>query len=124
MDERERYRLAVTRDVAKLLKHRSLRDALPALLPDGTAPFIVGLPDDTLGYIAAQTMALGGEAHLIVPAAPSASGTARVRILRVGRGTKQITELDNERECAVSQDSTLAMLLEHIEVGEELTYHV
>ena len=123
MDERERYRLAVARDVAKLRKHRSLRDALRPLLPDGTAPFIIGLPEDTLGFIAARTEALGGEAHLIVPAPSGASGTARLRILRIGRSTKEIAELDDHRECAVSQDSTLAILLDHIEVGEELTYY-
>lgn len=79
MDERGRYRLAVTGEVAKLLKHRSLRVTLPALLPDGTAPFVVGLPDDTLGYVAARAATLGAEAHLIVPAASSAAGPGGCR---------------------------------------------
>lgn len=60
MDEREQKRLRLVREVGKLLLHRSFRDALPPLREDGSRPFVVGLPEDTLGQIAARVAALGG----------------------------------------------------------------
>jgi hypothetical protein len=124
VDDRERRRLQLTRDIAKLLMHRSLRDALPPLRADGTTPFIIGLPDDTLGYISGQVAHMGGTAHLIVPAEPATPDDVRLRILRVSEsGHKPIAHLDGPGECPVSEDSTLAMLMEHIEVGDECTYY-
>jgi hypothetical protein len=48
----------VRRLVGRLLLHRSFRDALPPLREDGSRPFIVGLPEDTLGQITARVDAL------------------------------------------------------------------
>jgi hypothetical protein len=125
MDERELRRLHLTRDIAKLLKYRSLHAALPPLRADGIAPFVVGLPDDTLGFISGRVAELGGTAHLIVPTEPSMPGAARLRILRVSESEhKPITDLNDRSECPVSEDSTLAMLLEDINVGDECTYYI
>jgi hypothetical protein len=125
VDDRERLRLRLTGEVAKLLKNRSLRDALPPLTTEGTIPFVVGLPDDTLRDITRKAATLGGDAHIIVPSEPTAPGRPfRVRILRVsGAPHKEIAELDESRECAVDENSTLAMLLDHIEVGQQCTYY-
>lgn len=96
----------------------------PPLRPDGTAPFVVGLADDTLGYLSSRVAELGGTVHLIVPADPSSSGTARLRILRVSEsGHKPIADLDSRSVCAVSAESTLAMLMQDIEVGDECAYY-
>ena len=124
MDDRERLRLRMTGEVAKLLKNRSLRDALPPLGAEGTIPFVVGLPDDTLREITEKVATLGREAHVIVPSEISVSGPFRVRILRVSEvASKPISDLDEPRECAVNEKSTLAMLMEHMEVGETRTYY-
>lgn len=125
MDDRERLRLRLMGEVAKLLKNRSLRDALPPLRSDGSIPFVVGLPDDTLRDITGKAAALGGDAHVIIPSEPAVPGRPfRVRILRVsGAPHKEIADLDESRECAVDENSTLAMLMEHIEVGQQCTYY-
>jgi hypothetical protein len=124
VDDRERLRLRMTGEVAKLLKNRSLRDALPPLGVEGTIPFVVGLPDDSLREITEKVAALGGEAHVIVPSEISTSGPFRVRILRVSEvASKPIADLDESCECAVDENSTLAMLMEHIEVGGVVTYY-
>lgn len=122
MDKREEYRLRLTSEVMKLVRNRGLRDALPPLREDGTAPFIVVLPDDTMRDIARRAAVLGGRAHLIVVDELSGEGT-RLRVLRIDPGDKAITELDDQRECPVNEDTTLDMLMRHIEVGGELTYH-
>jgi hypothetical protein len=124
VDDKERLRLRMTGEVAKLLKNRSLRDALPPLGADGTIPFVVGLPDDSLREIAGKVATLGKEAHVIVVSELSASGPVRIRILRLSEvAAKPIGDLDESCECAVNENSTLAMLMEHIEVGQELTYY-
>lgn len=123
MDERERQRLRLAGEVMKLARHRSLRDVLPPLRQDGAAPFVVGLLDDTLRDVTKRVAALGGHAHLIVVDELAAEGLTRLRVLRVDPGDKAITELDDERECPVNEDSTLDMLMQHIEVGGQLTYH-
>jgi hypothetical protein len=123
MDDRERTRLQMTGEVAKLLKNRSLRDALPPLTEDGTIPFVVGLPDDTLGDISVKVATLGVAAHVIVPSELKA-GPFRIQILRFsGIAHKDISDLDEATECPVDQNTTLAMLMEHIEVGQECTYY-
>jgi len=85
----------------------------------------VGLPDDTLREIASKVATLGGDAHLIVVHAQSDNtGPSRLQILRFSEGEhKEITDLDDSHECAVDENSTLAMLMEHIEVGQKLTYY-
>jgi hypothetical protein len=124
MDDRERQRLQLAGEVAKLLKNRSRRDALPPLTSDRTIPFVVGLEDDTIRAIAERAATLGGDAHIIVPTELAASGVSRVRILRITGGVyKQIADLDESRECAVEENSTLGMLMTCIEVGQQLTYH-
>ena len=124
MDERERLRLRMAGEVAKLLRNRSLRDALPPLGADGSIPFVVGLPDDTLRDIISRAATLGSDAHVIVPSELATSGPFRVRILRISEAPhKAITDLDESCECPVNEKSTLAMLMEHIEVGEQLKYY-
>jgi hypothetical protein len=79
MDERESQRLRLTREVMKLVRHRSLRDALPALRSDGTAPFVVALPDDSLGDLYQRAATVGGRVHVII-VDELAGGRARLRI--------------------------------------------
>jgi hypothetical protein len=124
MDKRERLRLDLAGDIAKLLKFRSFRDLLPPLSPSGAIPFVVGLPDDTLHDLIRRAEEMGSNVHLVVLTRLGSPGRARLRVLRLSRAEgKAISDLDERYECAVSDDSTLAMLMEHIEVGEELTYH-
>jgi len=124
MDERERLRLRMTGEVAKLLRERSLRDALPPLALDGSIPFVVGLPDDTLRDIICRVRVLGSAAHVIVPSELATAGPFRVRILRIsGVPHKEIADLDESCECPVDDKSTLAMLMDHIEVGQQFTYY-
>lgn len=124
MDDRERLRLRLAGEVAKLLKNRSMRDALPPLTSERTIPFVVGLEDDTLRAIAQRAATLGGDAHVIVPTELAASGISRVRILRItGDVHKEIADLDESSECAVDENTTLGMLMTCIEVGQQLTYH-
>jgi hypothetical protein len=112
----------MTGEVAKLLKNRSLRDALPPLGADGSIPFVVGLPDDTLRDIIGRAATLGREAHVVVPSELATSGPFRVRILRISEiPHKAIADLDESFECPVNE--TLAMLIEDIEVGQEVTYY-
>jgi|SRR6185437_1196867 len=122
MDDREQARLQLGAAVMKLTRHRGFRDALVPLREDGIAPFVVGLLDDTLGEIGRRTDTLGGSAHLIV--FDQLSGNrARLRILSIQPGRKPIAELDDQHDCLVNEDSTLEILMEHIEVGGELTYY-
>lgn len=119
MDERELERLRQMRLVGRLLLHRSFRDALPPLREDGSRPFIVGLPEDTLGQITARVDALGGDAHLIVMTRTHTPDTQRVQVLRVTEGEhKPLADLDDTCESPVSEDSTLAMLMDAIEVNQ------
>jgi hypothetical protein len=123
MDEREQERLRLTREVGRLLLHRSFRDALPPLRADGSRPFIVGMPDDTMGQIAAHVAALGGDAHLLVMTPTRTPGAERVQVLRVTEGEgKPLGDLDESCEAPVSEDSTLAMLMEAISVDQ--TFYV
>lgn len=124
MDDRERLRLRLTGEVAKLLKNRSLRDALPPLTIERTIPFVVGLEDDTLRSIAERAATLGGDAHVIVASQLPASGASRIRILRItGDVHTEIADLDESSECAVDENTTLGMLMTCMEVGQQLTYH-
>jgi hypothetical protein len=123
MDDREQHRLHLAGEVMQLVRHRSFREALPPLRIDGSTPFIVGLPDDTLGDIAGRAVALGGRAHLIVVERLAEEGGTRLRVLRIDPGDKAITELDQQRECIVNEGTTIEMLMQHIEVGEALVYH-
>jgi hypothetical protein len=50
-------------------------------------------------------------------------GVKRIRLLLIQPSGKRIDELDDQRECAVNDQTTLAMLMEHIEVGTEVSYH-
>jgi len=119
MDDRERERLRLTRVVGKLLLHRSFRDALPPLREDGSRPFVVGLPGDTLRQIAERVAALGGDAHLIVMTPTHRQGTERVQVLRITEGeNKPLSDLDASYESPVSEDSTLGMLMEAIRVDQ------
>lgn len=119
MDDRERERLRLTREVGKLLLHRTFRDALPPLRQDGSRPFVVGLPDDTLRYIAERVAAMGGDAHLIVMTPTHRPGTERVQVLRITEGeNKPLNDLDESYEQPVSEESTLAMLMSAIKVDQ------
>lgn len=118
VDDREQERLRLTREVGKLLLHRSFRDALPPLREDGSRPFVVGLPGDTLGEIVERVAALGGDAHLIVMMPTNTPGAERVQVLRVTGDDKQLGDLDESCEAPVSEDSTLAMLMAAIKVNE------
>lgn len=119
MDDREQERLRLTREVGKLLLHRSFRDALPPLRKDGSRPFVVGLPEDTLRQVAERVAALGGDAHLIVMTPTHRPGTGRVQVLRITAGeNKQPGDLDESHESPVSEDCTLAMLMSAIEVDQ------
>jgi hypothetical protein len=119
MDEREQERLRLAREVAKLLHHRSFRDMLPPLTEDGERPFIIGLPDDTMGQIAARVAAIGGDAHLIVMTPTRTPGTERVKVLRVTEcEDRPISDLDESSEAAVNENSTLAMLMDAISVDQ------
>jgi hypothetical protein len=123
MDDRERERLRLTREVGKLLLHRSFRDALPPLREDGSRPFVVGLPEDTLRQITERVASMGGDAHLIVMSPTHNQGTERVQVLRVTEGeNKPLHALDESHESPVSEDSTLAMLMDAIEVDQ--TFYV
>jgi hypothetical protein len=122
MDKREQRRQRLAADVMRLTRIRGFRDALIPLCDDGSAPFVVGLPDDTLGQIARRAETLGGRAHLVVfDELPD--GVKRIRLLLIQPSIKRIDELDDQCECAVNDQTTLAMLMEHIEVGTEVTYH-
>lgn len=55
---------------------------------------------------------------------PPNSRPFRIQILRFsGIAHKDISDLDEATECPVDQNTTLAMLMEHIEVGQECTYY-
>lgn len=119
MDKREQERLRLTREVGKLLLHRSFRDALPPLTEDGERPIVIGLPDDTMGEIAAQVAALGGDAHLIVMSPTRTPGAERVQVLRVTEcEDRAIADLDESREAPVGENSSLAMLMEAMRVDQ------
>jgi hypothetical protein len=119
VDKRERLRLTLTHEVARLLRQPSVRAALPVLAA-GESPFIVGLDDDTMRDLRRRVMALGGAAHLVV-LTPLASGKNRMKVLLFEESAhKEIAELDGVKECAVSEDSTLGMLMEVISVGQEV----
>lgn len=121
MDDREQERLRLAREIGRLLLHRSFRDALPPLRKDGARPFVVGLPEDTLGQIGARVAALGGDAHLIVMTPTHTPGTGRVQVLRISLGeSKSLGSLDESHEMPVSKDSTLAMLMDAIEVDQTI----
>lgn len=124
MDEREKIRMQLTGAVAKLLKYRSFRDALPPLTADGEAPFIVGLLDDKMKTVNAMAARMGDAVHLVVPDAPHGD-SVRVRVLRVTRQPDgpEPGELSDD-DCPVDENSTLAMLLNLLEVGGEITCHV
>lgn len=122
MDDREQERLRLTREAGKLLLHRSLRDALPPLRKDGSRPIVVGLPEDTLKQIIERVSALGGDAHLVVMTPTRTPGTGRVQVLRITEDEKALGDLDESRESAVGEDSTLAMLMAAMRVDQ--TYYV
>ncbi len=122
MDEREQRRLRLAAELMRFTRNRGLRDALGPLQDDGSAPFVVGLPDDTLGEIGRRAETLGGRAHLVV-FDELGDGRKRVRLLLIGPSDKRIDELDEQCECAVNDETTLDMLMQHITVGEECTYH-
>lgn len=123
MDERERERLRLAREVGKLLLHRSFRDALPPLTQDGERPFVIGLPEDTLGEIAKRVATLGGDAHLIIMTPTHTPGTERVQVLRITEcEDRPIGDLDESCETPVEENSPLAMLMEAITVDQ--TFYV
>lgn len=123
MDEREQERLRLAREVGKLLLHRSFRDALPPLTQDGERPFVIGLPEDTMGEIAKRVAALGGDAHLIVMTPTHTPGAGRVQVLRVTECEgRPIGDLDESCESAVNENSLLAMLMDAIRVDQ--TFYV
>jgi hypothetical protein len=64
-----------------------------------------------------------GDAHVIVPSELATAGPFRIRILRFSGAHKDITDLDESTECPVDENTTLAMLMEHIEVGQVLAYY-
>jgi hypothetical protein len=125
MDEREQRRLQLVGELMRLAGNRELRHNFRAMLPpltgDGASPFIVGFPDDTLRDIRQRANVLGGSAHLVI--VTELPGSFRLRILRLSPGGKPIGDLDEDRDCPVSEDSTLEMLLQHIQVGGRVTYH-
>jgi hypothetical protein len=123
VDEREHLRLKLTHEVARLLKERSVRAALPAL-GDGEAPFIVGLPDDTMADLGRRVESLGGTAHLVV-LTHIGTGTSRMRVLLFENSAhKELAELDDTCESAVDENTRLDMLMQAIEVGDVATFHI
>jgi hypothetical protein len=119
--EAERARLAG--EIAKLTRHRSVREVLRPLRQDGVAPFVVAFPEDTLGEIDHRARTVGGRAHVVVVDQLKGSTALRLRILRLDPSSKPIAELDEQKDCVVDDKSTVGMLLEHMEVGGALTYH-
>lgn len=123
MEERERLRHRLSGQIGQLLKNRSFRAALPPLR-DGEAPFVVGLPDDTMGYLARRVATLGGQAHLLVITPLTDPPMTRVRVLLIQECEhKDVKDLDDDRECAVNENTTLGMLMEAIEVGDKRVYY-
>ncbi len=121
MDDRERLRLKLTHQVARMLQNRSLRTVLPPLR-NGASTFVVGLPDDTMLDISERVMLLGGCAHLVV--LTELENCARVKVFLVEESVKDLRDLDDERECVVNGDTSLEMFMAAIEVGDQLVFHV
>ena len=73
--------------------------------------------------ITARVAALGGDAHLTLMTPTRTPGTERVQVLRVTESEhKPLGDLDESHETPVSEDSTLAMLMDAIEVDQ--TFYV
>ncbi len=121
MDERESLRLKLTHQVARMLQSRSFRAMLPPLR-SGASTFLVGLPDDTMRDIGERVTSLGGCAHLLV--LTEVENGARVQVLQVEESAKELSDLDDDRECAVNEDTSLEMFMSAIEVGDKLVFHV
>ncbi len=122
MDDRERLRLKLTHQIARMLQNRSFRAVLSPLR-DGTSSFVVGLPDDTMRDIGSRVSALGGWAHLVV--VTELDDCSRVQVFEVEEGQhKEICDLNDDHECAISNDTTLSMFMEAIKVGDVRVFHV
>jgi hypothetical protein len=125
VDKREQERMRLTREVGKLLLRRGFREMLVPLRKDGTRPFVVGLPDDTIRELAGRVARVGGAAHLIVMSPSSTPGSDRVQVLRVSEcEAKPVAELDESCEAPVGEDSTLGMLMEIIKIDQELCFYI
>jgi hypothetical protein len=125
VDKHEQERLRLTHEVGKLLLRRGFRELLVPLRKDGSRPFVIGLPDDTMRDIAARVARVGGSAHLIVMSPSSTPGSDRVQVLRFTEcDPKPIGDLDESCEAPVGEDSTLGMLMEIIKIDQELCLYV
>ncbi|MEO3856279.1 hypothetical protein [Acrocarpospora sp. B8E8] len=86
MDDREKLRLRLTRDVMGLLRHRDFREKMPALSPDGEVAVMVAFRDDTMEFVMGQVARLGDASHVVVPPSDLSEWPARMTLLRVHVG--------------------------------------
>jgi hypothetical protein len=122
VDERERQRLKLTHQIARMLQNRSFRAVLSPLR-DGTSSFVVGLPDDTMHDIGQRVSALGGCAHLVV--VTELEDGSRVQVFEVEEGPhKEICDINDDDECAISDDTTLSTFMDAVQVGDVRVFHV
>lgn len=125
MDKRERLRLQLASEVGKLLKNRSFRAGMEPLR-EGVVPFVVGLPDDTIGYIIKRAFTLGNRAYIFVITnlGDNMAGQRRIRSLLLQEcGHKPPCDVDEESEGIVNHDATLGMFIDALEVGERRVYY-
>lgn len=124
MEEREHLRLRLAREVGKLLKNRSFRAAMEPLT-EGAAPFVIGLPDDTIAYLIGRVRDLGSRAYILVVSdlEDGDAGQWRIRSLLVQECAHNPCDVDGESEGIVSDDITLGTLMEVLAVGDRRTYY-
>jgi hypothetical protein len=83
VDDREKLRLNLTRDVLRLLRNRAAREAMPALGPDGSVGVMVVFRDDTMESVLSRAARLGGDVYAAVPPADAGEWPEGMTIVRV-----------------------------------------
>lgn len=112
MDDREKIRMRMTRDVLRLLRVRDFRAALPPLRDGEEAAILVSFRDDTLRHVMEQTAALGGNVHVIIPPEDLSAWPTRLTLLQVITSDPTPPRLMSDDNCMVNEQSQLGMLLE------------
>lgn len=83
MGDREKLRLRLTRDVLGTLRRREIREAMPALSPDGEVGVMVAFRDDTMESVMSRVARLGGSAYAVVPPTDLSEWPAQMTVLQV-----------------------------------------
>lgn len=83
VDDREKLRLNLTRDVLRLLRNREHREAMPALGPGGDVAVLVAFRDDAVESVLARVARLGGNAYVVVPPADEGDWPDQMTVARV-----------------------------------------